>query len=139
MKMAHTQHGQRWLLWLLVANVAATILHYVDNVLFFARYPEPSWATPHIIDAFWFFMTPFAVLGYLLLRRGVVHWGSVALYSYSAMSLLVLGHYLYAPISSIGFRINLFILLEASLAVMLIASVSFFQVRALRRGRHGQA
>ncbi|HVI78130.1 MAG TPA: hypothetical protein VM715_08185 [Candidatus Acidoferrum sp.] len=115
------------LFWLVVANVAATILHYVDNMMLFAHYPEPTWMTPHIVDAFWFVMTPFAVVGYRLVRVGAVRWGYVALYSYSAMSLLVLGHYRYAPMKEVSFRINALILLEVVMAVCLILFVAILQ------------
>ena len=125
--------ARRWLLWLVLANIAATVLHYVDNICFFSEYPEPSWATPHLIDAFWFVMTPVAFAGYLLMRRGFHRWGSLVLCAYAAMSLLALGHYLYAPIASLPFRINLFILLEAILAVALMAYVSFLGLRSITR------
>jgi len=123
--------GRRLLLWLVLANVASTVAHYLDNVVYFGEYPEPSWMTPHIIDGFWFVMTPFALIGYKLMVRGFVHWGSGFLYLYAVMSLLVLGHYRYAPMSNIGVRIHLFILLEAFLAIALVAYVAFLQVRAL--------
>jgi len=126
-------NARRWLFWLVIANVAASVLHYVDNVVFFSQYPEPAWATPHLIDAFWFVMTPFAVAGYLLVRRGAVVWGGGVLYLYAGMSLLVLGHYRFAAIGSVPFRINLFILLETVLAAALIAYVSLLQIRQLRR------
>lgn len=123
---------RRWLLGLVVANVAATILHYGDNILRFARYPEPAWMAPHLIDAFWFLMTPFAVIGYVLTGRGRVHAGSMALYAYAAMSLLVLGHYRYAPFRDISFGIHALILLEAGLALALAAFVLVLQVRGGR-------
>jgi hypothetical protein len=119
----------RWLPWLIAINIAATVLHYVDNVLFFPEYPEPAWMTPHFVDAFWFVMTPFAIAGHRLFSKGHPHWGSAALYAYSAMSLLALGHYLYAPICSMGWRINAFILLEAVVAACLIAGVALLQAR----------
>ncbi len=53
--------AKRWLLALLVVNIATSILPYMDNILFFHTYPEPHWINPQIIDAFWFVMTPFAV------------------------------------------------------------------------------
>jgi hypothetical protein len=126
------RQSRRWLLWIVIANVGATILHYADNILAFAQYPEPPWMRPHLIDAFWFFMTPFAVAGYVLVRRGNVHLGSVALYTYGAMSLLVLGHYRFAPIDTIALRIHGLILLEASLAVVLIAYVFLLHLRERR-------
>lgn len=130
--MQNQSGTQRLLLWLVLANVVASVLHYVDNMVFFSEYPEPAWMTPHLIDAFWFVMTPFAVAGYVLVRRGFVVWGCVVLYLYAGMSLLVLGHYLYAPIGSLPLRINLLIVLEAALAAALIAYVLVLQVRHLR-------
>lgn len=85
---------RRRLFWLLVANVAASILHYGDNVMFFHEYPEPPWINTRIIDGFWWLMTPLAMSGYLPLRRGTVHLGSALLHLYALASLLVLGHYL---------------------------------------------
>jgi hypothetical protein len=131
-QLLHHSRSQRRLLSLLLANVASTVMHYVDNVVFFHEYPEPPWMTPHIIDGFWFVMTPVALVGYQLIARGFVHWGSGALYLYAAMSLLVLGHYRYAPMNAIGARLHLFILLEALLAIALVAYVAFLQVRVFR-------
>ncbi|QNK00706.1 hypothetical protein [Dyella telluris] len=114
----------RWLTglkWLLLANVAASILHYTDNVLFFGEYPEPTWINPSIVDAFWFVMTPLAWLGYRQVRRGATLTGSLVLLGYGVANLLSLGHYRYAPMHAISHRINAFILLEAALAIMLIA------------------
>lgn len=136
MPVAHpSPRSLRWLFWLLVANVLSTVLHYADNVLYFSEYPEPAWATPHLVDAFWFVMTPFAAVGYVLIRRGAVHWGSLALYGYAGMSLLALGHYLYAPFASIALRIHAFILLEAATAAGLIGYVVVLQARVSARMR----
>lgn len=122
------RHHRR-LFWLLIANVAASILHYGDNVMFFHEYPEPPWIDTRIIDGFWWLMTPLAVLGYFLLRRGRVHAGCALLHLYALASLLVLGHYLYAPFAHIPLRIHAFILLEAVLAVVLIGYVAIIQIR----------
>lgn len=113
------------LFWLLVANVIATIFHYADNVCYFHLYPEPPWLNAKWVDAFWFVMTPLAVVGYLLLKRGFIHWGCFVLYAYAAASLLVLGHYRFAPFFSIAARIHFFILLEAALALALIGYVAW--------------
>ena len=108
----------------------ATVLHYVDNVLFFPEYPEPPWNTPQIVAAFGFIILATAVLGYALFKQRNVRSGSLVLYAYSAMSLLALGHYLVAPIYSVGLRITLFILLEAFCAVLLAIYVACTRVRA---------
>jgi hypothetical protein len=83
--------AKRWLLVLLVINIGTSILHYVDNILFFHTYPEPPWINPQIIDAFWFVMTPLAVLGYVLYRKALRRYSYLCLYLYALMSLLVLG------------------------------------------------
>lgn len=116
----------RWLTglkWLLLANVAASVLHYADNLLFFEQYPEypePTWINRSIVDAFWFFMTPLAWFGYRLVRNGSLRRGQLLLLGYAFCNLLSLGHYRYAPMHEIAHRIHAFILLEAALAGVLI-------------------
>lgn len=105
------------LVWL---NVATTILHYVDNVIFFHHYPEPTWLNPHLVDAFWFVMTPFAFVGLWLIKKQRLSAGITALVLYCLMSLLVLGHYRFAPFFEISFKIHLFIWLEAIMTVVLL-------------------
>ena len=104
---------------LLLAMVTSSVLHYVDNLLFFEQYPEPPWINRHHIDAFWWIMTPLAWIGYHLIRRGALRGGSATLLTYAACNLLTLGHYRYASLSDISLRIHIFIILEAALAVVL--------------------
>ncbi len=120
------------LFWLLILNVIATIFHYADNVCYFPQYPEPIWLNPTIVDAFWFVMTPLAIIGYRLIRRGSLRTGSLVLYTYATASLLVLGHYNYAPFLAISLGIHLFILAEAAVAVVLILYVAALQFRFRR-------
>lgn len=124
-----TSGRQRTLLALLVANVATSILHYVDNIVFFTHYPEPTWLNPHIVDMAWFVMTPFGVAGYLLYPRGRRTAAFLCLYLYAAMGLLVLGHYLIAPPWRVSFKINLFILAEAVAALLLGLFTAMVQIR----------
>lgn len=102
-------------------NIATTLLHYVDNIVFFHEYPEPPWLKPGMVDAFWFFMTPVALAGLWLMRRGRRGIGSIVLLAYAGMSLLVLGHYRFAPFRAIGWRIHAFIWFEAAAAIALVA------------------
>jgi hypothetical protein len=55
---------------LVAANVVTSILHYVDNVIFFKHYPEPTWLNPHLVDMAWFIMTPFGLAGCVLFLLG---------------------------------------------------------------------
>ena len=119
------------LLSLLAATVVLSILHYVDNIVFFGSYPEPHWMTPHLVDAFWFVMTPVGVVGYLLFRRGLRGWALLVLCAYGAMNLLTLGHYLYASPWSLSLRINAFILAEAVAAVALSIAAAWFARRSV--------
>ncbi len=118
---------KRWLLWIIMGNIAASVLHYLDNLARFQEYPEPQWLSPHLAGAFWFVMTPMALGGYYLYvrNRGTVAY--LLLYLYGAMSLLVLGHYAYAPLADISFSIHLFILLEAVAAACLVLFTAWLQ------------
>lgn len=122
--------ARRWLLVLLAVNIGASVLHYVDNIVFFHTYPEPPWISPQIIDAFWFVMTPFAVLGYVLYGKGLRAYSYLCLYLYSLMSLLVLGHYRYGSMSEMSLKINLLIITEAFAAVALIVYTMWLQFRS---------
>ena len=113
--------SRRSLSILLVLNIAASIVHYLDNIAFFSEYPEPTWLDPTRVDVAWFVMTPFACAGYALYRRGQIRLGASLLTIYALMGLLVLGHYRYADICSIALRIHGFILLEAGAAACLLA------------------
>ncbi len=110
-------------------NFIASLLHIVDNIVFFEHYPEPDWIpSPHIVDVLWIIATPFLFIGYWLFRRGM-RWGSSGLLMlYGFMSLSVLGHYLYASPVSLSFRINFFILLEAVAALTLIVFVALVRL-----------
>lgn len=122
---------KRAVLTLVAANVVASILHYVDNVLFFKHYPEPAWLNPHLVDAAWFVMTPFGVAGCLLYLKGRRRLAYPCLYSFALMNLLVLGHYLIAPPWRVSFKINLFIMLEAATAVLLGLFTAWLQFRGI--------
>ena len=99
-----------WLLALLIANLVASVLHFGDNMFRFHEYPEPKWITgAHVVDMLWLVITPLLPLGWWLARRGM-RWGSIGVFwLYGALSMSVLGHYLYASPSELPLRVNLFI------------------------------
>nr|WP_315043134.1 hypothetical protein [uncultured Moraxella sp.] len=57
------------LFWLVITNIISTILHYADNVLHFEHYLEPDWLNAHVVDLFWFFMTPCAFVALHFYKR----------------------------------------------------------------------
>lgn len=120
-------NSKKWLLLIIAINVCVSILHYVDNIMFFPTYPEPHWINSQIVDAFWFIMTPFAVLGCVLYGKGLRNYSYLCLYLYSLMSLLVLGHYGYGSIWEMSLKINLPIFVEALAAVALATYTMWLQ------------
>ncbi|GAB6259972.1 hypothetical protein [Photobacterium sp. R1] len=109
--------------WILLATVVSSIFHYVDNIMFFANYPEPVWIQPRMIDLFWFAMTPLAPLGYQQVKRGHCHISAFLLITYGLCNMLTLGHYNFAPLSHISTKIHLLILFEALMGGILIGYI----------------
>jgi hypothetical protein len=108
-----------WLLFLIIINVLVSIGHYVHNIIFLPQYHEAMWVTPILIDSFWFVMTPFSCIGYVMYCKGNFSRAYFSLYTYCFFSLFVLGHYLVTPIQTLSVTINIVILSEAIAAVAL--------------------
>ncbi|EKO3516029.1 hypothetical protein LA983_000436 [Vibrio fluvialis] len=119
--------------WLLIATFFSSILHYVDNIVFFADYPEPVWINPRQIDLFWIAMTPLAPIGYQQIKQGRWLIGAGLLVMYGVCNMLTLGHYNYAPFTTIAFKIHAFILIEALLGSILIGYASALCLAQLKR------
>jgi hypothetical protein len=95
-------------------------------MLFFPQYPEPPWITgPYTVELLFVLVTLFLFLGWYLYYRGQVKIGVACLAIYAFASLSVLGHYLYAPMSALSFRVNLLIWLETGAAAALLISLPF--------------
>lgn len=109
----------RNLMILFVITIITSILHYVDNVLFFEHYPEPTWLNAKLVDMFWFVMTPVAGLAMWWFKQQKNQRALLATFVYVAMNILVLGHYRYQPFHHISLKIHLFIWLEAIAAFAL--------------------
>ena len=124
--------------WVLLLTAISSVLHCVDNLLFFDDYPEPPWINRSIIDAFWFVMTPLAAAGWLAIKRGHPDSGLLLRLGYAVCNLLSLGHYLYAPLHTIGARIHAFIVMEALLAVVLIFTLVHMAIE-IHHARHESA
>ncbi|WP_354702011.1 hypothetical protein DSM112329_02357 [Paraconexibacter sp. AEG42_29] len=80
----------------LAVAVAVSIVHYVDNVAAYDRYPEsatlpnPSAA---IVGGSWFLFTAFGLAAVVLLQRGEVRRAAVCLAVYSGSGLVGILHY----------------------------------------------
>lgn len=81
---------------LLIVAVGVSVVHYADNTLNFADFPEPtSGPAPSrvLIGASWFAFTAVAVAAWVVLRRGPSAGAALLLGLYSASGLVGLGHY----------------------------------------------
>jgi len=111
---------------LVAGNVLASGLHFGDNALRFAEYPEPTWITgPIVVDSLWLLITPLLLAGWVAARRGRRWPAATMLWSYGVLSLFVLGHYLYESPSALPLRVNFLIGGEAVAAILLIVLVPF--------------
>ena len=114
---------------LVLTNLAATTLHCLDNVLYFDSYPEPDWIShPAIVAALYLVAAALLVAGHVAFRRRLRWMSALCLLSFSVISAAALGHYLYAPMSSLTAKMNALILLETSAAVVLAGFVMVAQV-----------
>lgn len=91
------ERAQRVLAALLGTAVAVSIVHYVDNVAAFERFPQSDGViavTRPMIVVAWFAFTAYGVAGYLLFRRGRHGLAAACLAAYSLSGLIGIGHYL---------------------------------------------
>jgi hypothetical protein len=126
----NTTYNQRqiWLLVLIVINIFASILHYVDNIIFFEQYPEPSWFTPQMTDSIWLIMTPLGLAGFYQYIKKAFSSAYLCLYLYIIMSQITLGHYIITPMWYLSFKMNTLILLESITAIPLLIFVAWSQL-----------
>ncbi len=93
------QDAQRLLVVLLSVAFAVSVVHYIDNTVNYADYPqaEPGSALPNpsqaLVGAGWFIFTAFGVLGLWLFVRGRVMAAAIAIAVYSGSGLVGFGHY----------------------------------------------
>ncbi len=127
MQLSHSER-KNWLLMLIFINICVSLGHYIHNIFFLPEYHEPSWITPVLIDSFWFVMTPFSCLGYVMFSKSKLFPAYALLYVYSGLSLLVLGHYLVTPILTLSLSINMVIFAETITAAILAVYVFWLQM-----------
>jgi hypothetical protein len=81
---------------LLAVAIAVSIVHYLDNTLNYADYPQPtSGPAPSraLVGTSWFLFTAFGIAGYVLLTRGRVRAAALSLAVYSGSGLVGFAHY----------------------------------------------
>jgi len=89
----------RPLLVLMSVAFVVSVVHYVDNTVNYADYPqaEPGSRLPNpsqaLVAAGWFIFTAFGVLGLWLFVRGRITAAAIAIAVYSGSGLVGFGHY----------------------------------------------
>jgi hypothetical protein len=121
------QPNEKNLLRYFLANLAATFIHFADNIIRLHSYPDLPTTQASDIALFWLVMTPFGLAGYWLYRKGERRLSFYSFYLYCIMNLIALGHYLPSRLRggfmNYGFEIHLFIWLEAATALVLLWQV----------------
>ena len=120
---ASTPMHSRALLVSLIAQGAASLLHFAHNAEFLADYPNipPSLSRASVYAA-WLAVTALGVLGYLLFRRGFRLAGPGVIAVYALLGFGGLTHYGLAPLSEHTAAMNLTIWLEAATAALLLVA-----------------
>lgn len=104
---------------------AASLVHFWHNAEFLGDYPNlpSSWTRADIYLA-WIAMTSIGVAGWILVARGRVVVGLLALAIYAALGLDSLGHYVLAPMSAHTAMMNATILAEVTAAGWVVVEVA---------------
>ena len=114
---------------LIVLNIVASTWHCLDNIIFFKDYPEPNWISSyHIVDYLYFVALGLLIGGYVAFIRRNRIISAIGMILFTIISVSALGHYLYAPMSSLTLKMNILIILEAISAIILIGFVVWTQI-----------
>ncbi|MET0533919.1 MAG: hypothetical protein ABW171_06810 [Steroidobacter sp.] len=119
-----TATANRWLLALLLAYGAASLIHFIHNAEFLHQYPglPDTWSRLGVYLA-WVGMTTVGAIGSILYFRGYRRLGLAALAVYAALGLDSLGHYVVAPLSAHTTAMNSTILMEVGAAAIVLLEV----------------
>lgn len=120
-----------WARLVLGTSVASTIVHYTDNYINIAHYPQPEWIDRTVVVIAWLGFTAFGVLGYRLLVRGAFLAAGLSLLVYSYTALSSLGHYWFGEFADFDTRMHAFIWMDglAGAGVLALALWCLFNSR----------
>jgi hypothetical protein len=111
MNIAQNQR-QTWLLIGLILNVFATILHYTDNFIFFAKYPAPASMHPDCVWIAWLVLVPFAVVGCIQYAKRNFWVAYFCLCVWALTSVGGIAHYFFGSLSDFSLKMHIFIWFE---------------------------
>ncbi|MEE3717149.1 hypothetical protein V2H45_10365 [Tumidithrix elongata RA019] len=99
----------QWLRIFLLASIISTAIHYTDNYVFIADYPQPDWITLPSIYISWIVLTGIGILGYWLYQQDKFWLAYSCLSIYSLTGLSSVAHYFYGSISQFSLKMHFFI------------------------------
>jgi hypothetical protein len=114
---------QTWLLIGLTINVVATILHYTDNFLFFAKYPAPVWMHPNHVWIAWLILVPFVVVGCIQYAKSNFWIAYFCLCVWALTSVGGIAHYFFGSMSDFSLKMHIFIWFEELTGLALLGFV----------------
>ena len=126
--------GTRFLIGLMAVAVLVSIVHYTDNYVNWADYPQPdSGPAPskNTVGISWFVVTAFGVAGLVLYLRGWFAPALACLAAYSLSGLIGIGHYTVEGATDMPWWRQLHVAADIACGVAILA----FVVWALRRRR----
>lgn len=112
-------------------SIAVTTVHYFDNYLNVAEYPQPEWVTGGTVLLAWAFFTLIGIAGYLLYRAGQSLAAGLYLAVYSLAGLTSPGHYLHGAPGDFSLKMHLGIWADAVVGI----AVAVCAVLVLLQGR----
>lgn len=100
---------------LLLLFAAASLIHFIHNAEFLAKYPglPESWTRWGVYGA-WLALSCIGLVGWLAVRAGYQSIGLLLISGYALGGMDSLGHYVVAPMSAHTLAMNVTILLEVN-------------------------
>ena len=115
-------------------SIAATALHFTDNLVSIETYPQPGWVSEPVVVVSWLLYTAAGVGGYLLYRRGVLLAAHALLFAYAFAGLSSLGHFFSGSPDEFTTRGLISVLIDGAAGAAVLASVAW---SVLARGSVG--
>ena len=120
--------------------IAVSIVHYVDNFTAYEAYPQSDTLpnpSASLIAAGWFVLTPFAILGLVLLGDGRTRAAGISLAVYSGSGLVGIGHYAAGGTGDFPWWRHAHIAADIALGVAILAVAAWLATRAPSRPAQG--
>ena len=133
----------RLLVGLFAAAFAVSVVHYVDNVVNYADYPDASGGpvpapSATLIAVSWFVFTGFGLTGLLAYRAGRTRLAAIGLAVYSGSGIIGIGHYTVAGATDMVWWRQVHVVADILLGFSMQAFALWIATRGRRPASRGQ-